>query len=180
MKNSKRGFGIIAEFIGILILFIIVSIFQRPCPLTAGPAVWLILLGVIWFIVTIITLVCNSWTKSMICLALSVILMFTGAFLKSLGPEAPIVSEDEIGICTESEWILRIEYINQYGTKLQKDTKFKGPTKDANIALNKEANEWNNKNPLTPYISCEKLLYWIPKDYAKEHHYYLTSLSERY
>jgi len=82
-----------------------------------------------------------------------------------------IYTEDQIGNYEDAEWIIRIHYDDNYGMSTSTDYKYRGATDRANNYMTNKVAKWKRENSPKQPTSYEKILYYIPKEYAKKNGY---------
>jgi hypothetical protein len=176
MKIHQRLILDIAVITSLMIVF--GAIFNKN-PFIA-PSIYLMLLGVILFIGTILSLPFSpiQYSGCSIILAICLLIASVGTEIIIPSPELPSYSQAEMGNTPEAEWQFQLFY-EKYGMRTSKIFHYKGTTAESDIALQLIINKWNQEHPNSPIIKHYKSLTYIPKDYAKSHGY-STEYSQRY
>jgi len=160
---------ILIEPIVILIVLIISSFNCEPSLFDQDLGLWLILIGGGWFIATWCTILLSSLKHSLISACLAIIIAFIGVSITSWSPSVPPTA-DEMGNHPQAEWSIRLSY-EKYGLSKMQHYSFIGPSEEANIAVDVVRERWNEENPNNKALSVHKILTYIPKEHAEQHHY---------
>jgi len=131
----------------------------------------LVVVGVTWIIYSIFTAFLKSFKHTISAISTAILLLIYGVMIS---PDArPIPSDSVIGNCKDAEWSIVINY-DESGYRKSKSYSFKGDTEDSDKAIMEIATKWmleNCKNDRIEYISTEKILCWIPENYAVKNNY---------
>jgi len=157
------------EFATVLITLIISGFVCEPSIFEQDLGVWMILIGVGWFFGTFFTAFFSPIKQSINTAALCIVIAFTGASITSWTPPVPPTA-DEMGNHPQAEWSIRLSY-ERYGLSKMQHYSFTGTSEEANIAVDVVRERWNEENPNNKALSVHKILTYIPKEHAEQHHY---------
>jgi len=133
-------------------------------------SIYLMLLAVIYFSVTIVTLPLSSLAYSSSVVMLCACLLGAAIVSEIIWPSPELItpSLDEMGNHPLAEWTLFIQNDdNDFAT-----FHFTGTTEESKIAIDLMIKKWNREHPdLHPIIKHQRSLTWIPPEHIKKHNY---------
>lgn len=166
---------IIADLIVLTLLYISLSfVMPRNTFLEEGFSGYLIAVGVVWLIVSFLSLPIDTWSYSFTCAFLAIIMMFAGGLMRVHEKEyLASFSQDEMGNCPEAVWETTLWWGNwDTGYNSKNVSPFKGSSKQADEYL--EQKFQNIKRVWTGTIveyERSKELTSIPKERGKKFNY---------
>jgi len=136
------------------------------------------LIGFVWFFGSILSLPTQSFSytclAAMLSVGILVICMISMCIFPSQGNTASYYAsftpQEVMGETPSAEWQITI-YYNEYGLESSEQYSYCGNYEKAKWAMGVYVEEWNKNHPDKQAVKSELILTYLPKEYAKAHHY---------